>query len=42
LNSERHALPSLVLDFKLPPASVDIAAIRGKYHEAVGRSVAEQ
>jgi PPK2 family polyphosphate:nucleotide phosphotransferase len=30
------------LDFKLPPASVDIAAIRGKYHEAVGRSVAEQ
>jgi len=29
------------LDFKLPPLSVDIAAIKGKYHEAVGRSMAE-
>jgi len=30
------------LDFTLPKASVDIAAIRAKYHEAVGRSVTEQ
>jgi len=30
------------LDFRFPPASVDIAAIHRKYHEALGRSVAER